>query len=282
MNKHLQHVQLIRLKEHLSDTGELCIEPSRRLKELLLAGDKPIDQQDKATQQFFELMSFDPHHLDVDLSEFRKLVSNRVDRFADERALDGSCAFKEFLVQGDAVEDWTQLNQLFQTLTGSDLSVIVDVSDVLMSPDDKGLDGDEWYAANLELARLDGDQSSLFVFGVAIASSLEQLLLLTRDEVLQREDSYSSVRKKRIPSTQYVSSDLPERFEPAFVFIQKNDVNFIHVPVSDRQSHGGFDLRWERASFPNDRVTTKTIAAVAPKSVGSKLKGRLLYEELGL
>jgi hypothetical protein len=282
MIRHLKHVQLIRLKEHLSDTGEFCDETSLRLKELFLVGGQPIDLKDKATQQFFELMSFDPGQFDVDLSEFRRLVISRVDGFVDEPTSDLSSAFQAFLAQGDVDGSWTQLNGLYQLLTGSDLSVIVDVSDVLMSPDDKGLDGDEWYAANLELARLDGDQSSLFVFGVAIASSLEQLLLLTRDEVLQREDSYRSLRKKRIPSTQYVSSDLPERFEPAYVFIQKNDVNFIHVPVSERQSHGGFDLRWERASFPNDRATTQVIAAVATKSVGSKLKGRLLYEELGL
>jgi hypothetical protein len=283
MNKHLKHIQLIRLIEHIDDTREFCTDPWSPLHALLISGLHPIDMQDKATQRFFELMDYDHSTQNLNVSSFRTHVINCLSRMEHDLTEEKSLTFQEFLLQGEAGEDWTQLNALFQHLTGTSLSVIVDVSDVLMRPDDNGLDGEEWFSANLQVARLDGDQSSLMVFGVAIASTLDQLLLLIKDEVLRRDDSYASLRKKRMPSSMYVSSDIPENFEPAFVEIKRNNELFLGVPIGIETADGEFEASWERTAFSQpSREATLAIAAVAPRRVAHKLKGRQLYDELGL
>lgn len=283
MTRHLKHVQLIRLIEHIDDTREFCKDPWSPLDSLLISGLHPIDMQDKATQRFFELMGYDPVVQKLNISSFRTHVSNCLSRMEHDLTTEESLTFQEFLLQGEAGEDWTQLNALVQHITGSDLSVIVDVSDVLMRPDDNGLDGEEWFSANLQVARLDGDQSFLMVFGVAIASTLDQLLLLIKEDVLRRDDCYSSLRKKRVPSSMYVSNDIPENFELAFVEIKRNNEPFIGVPIGVEIADGVFDATWERTEFFQPcREATLAIAALAPRRVAHKLKGRQLYDELGL
>lgn len=283
MKRHLKHVQLIRLIEHIDITREFCSDPWSPLDALLISGLHPIDMKDKATQRFFDLMGYDHGDQKLDMSSFRNHVINCLARMEHDLTTAESLTFQEFLLQGEVGEDWAQLNALFQHITGSSLSVIVDVSDVLMPPGDNVLDGEEWFSANLQMARLDGDQSFLMVFGVAIASTLEQLLLLIKDDVLRRDDCYASLRKKRVPSSMYVSNDMPENFEPAFVEIKRNNEPFIGVPIGVEVAVGVFEATWERAEFLQpSREATLAVAAVAPRRVANKMKGRHLYEELGL
>jgi hypothetical protein len=279
MNRHLKHALLIQLGNHLEDTWEFCPKNATPLQDFLLDGTTPVDMQDKATRQFFELVSFSPtDHRYASLSRLRTHV---IDVLRDLDA-DGSAALTEFLAAGDESGEWDHLNRLFRHMTGSALSEIANPLNVLIHANDQGLEGGQCFSADLAVACVSGHKF-LVTNTVAIASTLEHLLLLIRDDVLRSSDSYDWLKNKINLSKRSVDSEMPEpTLEPALLTINKNNRRFMQVSVTCAEADGEYEVLWEHIRFSPTRETIKAISAVAPPEVANRIKGRHLENEIGL
>jgi hypothetical protein len=271
---------LTRLSKHVQDTKQFCADSSTPVRDLVL-DDVPYDEQDKATQRLFELMDSSEDNQKVEFGRLRINVIDALRILTDLRSTAPSRALQEFLAMGDEGGSWAQLNRLFRHMTGSTLSEIANPDNVLIHANDQGLDGDQWFSADLEVVNLVGNKF-LITNTVAIASTLEHLLFLIRDDVLRRSDSYDWLKTKRYPSSQPDAIDIPLDLEPTFITINKNDEFFMHLMSLSAQAEGEYEVNWEKVRYKADRETVKAISAVATPEAGNRIKGRYLEDEMGL
>jgi hypothetical protein len=281
MNPHLKHVLLIRLSDHLQDTQQFCADLDKPVQDLILCDSVPIDLQDKATQKFLEILNYDPVHRKANVASFRYHVGDALSRMEQDPTMEKSLALQEYLAGVDAGAYWDQMNRLFRHMTGSSFCEIVDASNVLMHPLEQGLNGDQWLSASLQVARLDTGKTFLIEHTVAIASTLENLLLLLRDEVLQGDETYDFFRKKRSPDLVVGEEDLMA-LEPILVTIKKNNQYWMQFPIKFIDADGRHDIEWERGRFRANREIIKAVTSVAPPEVANRIKTKYLESELGL
>jgi hypothetical protein len=279
MSRHLKYVLLTRLSNHVEDTKQFCADPSVPVQDIVI-DDVPYDGQDKATQRFYELMDSSEDNQKVAFGRLRVNLIDALQIHTKHRTTDSSLALQEFLVTGDEGGSWAQLNRLFRHMTGSTLSEISNPENILIHAEELGLDGNQWFSANLEIANL-GKTKFVMTNTVAIASTLDHLLFLIRDDVLRRSDSYNWLRNKKfISSVDGVSS--PEDMEPLFITVNKNGRYFMQLFIVCAEAEGEFEVDWERVRYSPSRETIKAISAVAPPEVGNRIKGRHLEDGLGL
>jgi hypothetical protein len=281
MNRHLKHVLLIRLSDHLQDTKQFCTSLETPIQDLILYDSAPIDLQDKATQRFLEILNYDPIKRKANLASFRYFVGEALSRMEQDPAQERSMALQDYLAGVGAGSDWGHMNRLFRHLTGSSLCEIVDASNVFMHPLDQGLDGDQWLSATLQVARVDRGKTFLIEHTVAIASTLEHLLFLVRDDVLQGDETYDFLRRKRSPDL-VVGVEDPMQLEPILVRIKKNNQYWIQFPIKFTDTDGEYEVDWERGRFRANVEIIKAISAVASPEVANRIKSAHLQEALGL
>lgn len=279
MNRHLKYVLMTRLGHHVEDTKQFCAEPTTPVQDLLLDG-VPYDPEDTATQCFFELMDSAEDNHQVVLGRLRVNVIDALQIHTKHRSDERSIALQEFLAAGDEGGSWAQLNLIFRQMTGSTLSEIANPANVLIHADDHGLDGDQWFAAVIEVASL-GRQKFLMTNTVAMASTLEHLLFLIRDDILGRGDSCDWWKHKKFPSNPDDSIS-PKDLMPAFITINKNNQYFMQLMITCAEAEGEYEVDWERGRYKATRETIKAITAVAPPEVRNRIKASYLESEMGL
>lgn len=281
MNRHLKHVLLIRLSDHLPDTKQFCADVDRPLQNLILGDSVHINMQDKATQKFLEILDYDPVHRKANVAKFRYHVGDALSMMEQDPTMEKSLALQEYLAGVDAGEYWDQMNRLFRHMTGSSLCEIVDASNVLMHPLDQGLNGDQWLSASLQVARLDRGKTFLIEHTMAIASTLENILLLLRDAVLRGDESYDFLRRKRSPDLVAGEEDLMQ-LEPLLVTIKKNNQYWMKFPIKFVDADSRHEIDWEGGRFRASREIIKAVTSVAPPEVANRIKTKYLESELGL
>lgn len=273
----LRRLQFKQLKQRLVEANGHC--PDLPL-EALSDCAPPVDLDDPLVSSFLRGIRELQNLPGQDLSSLREMIVYLIEFQA---RLDGSAAMQWLDAMFDRLDDQNaglQLDRLFVHMTGSSLSQTIDVSSILVHPDDHGLDGNNGFSLMLGVER-PGMAATLIPVS-AVASTLDFLLLLIKSAITEQADRYENFASNNDSPALGIRKEDYRRLKPTYLVIDKDDSYFTHLSVTKKLVNG-YDINWASVLLSgHTRETVLSLAAIAPKAISQKMKGRNLEDELGL
>jgi hypothetical protein len=282
MNFWRQYAQLTRFRERADNSINTCKSYNLAFNQVHLDDGEPIDLKDPATKAFFELMAFKPTVPFANLA----MLNRHIRSWVKETACNPKPTVEkvhEFFETRNTGAGWLKLDKVLKHLSGWTLSETVDATDIMVSPGDEILAGDDFFSVNIGVCGDDLVSDFEIIHCLAVASSFERSLPMIQVLVDDHMSRFTRLRALGSDSSEYVSTHKNHRNRPLWVSVNQNGDFFMEVSFEKKDGVTDYNIDWGRVKFKEtDMVKVEAVIAIATKSQGNRLKGRYLEEGLGL
>jgi hypothetical protein len=268
----LRLLQVKMLKQRLINSRGFCQDPVNGL--------PAANVSDPNIRRFLRSLDLDPDFSGQGIPQLRESILVQLDSKERRSAPEFINGLGVLLDRLGMAGDGNQLDLLFLHMTGESLSTIVDVSHVLLHPEDSALDGDHCFSLMLGVDR-PGMAAALLPVS-AVASTLDFLLPLIKPAITEQADRYEECVSSNVSLDLEIQRGDYRRLKPTYLVINKDHNYFTHLSVTKKPVNG-YDINWASVLLSgHTRETILSLAAIAPKAISKKMKGRYLEDELGL